>query len=70
MEDGVHLHEDVSGDGDDGGEVENPAEPVQGAGEEAEDAAVLGAGGYGGPVVDAAGGGDGGCELCCVSRGM
>ena len=61
--DGVHLHHDVGGDGHDGSEVEHPAEEVERAGEEAEDAAVAGAGRHGGPVVDAAGGGDGGCEL-------
>ena len=63
MEDGVHLHDDVRGDGDDGCEVEDPAEVVERAREEAGGAAVFRAWGYGGPVVDAARGGDGGGEL-------
>ena len=61
VEDGVHLDYNVGGDRDYGGEVEDPAEEVEGAGVEAYDPAVAGAGGYGGPVVDAAGGGDAGC---------
>ncbi len=59
VEDGVHLHGYVGRNGDDGGEVEYPAEEVEGTGEETEDAAVAGAGGDGGPMVDAAGGRDG-----------
>lgn len=59
----VHLNCYVGRDGDDGGEVEYPAEKVEGAGEEAEDATIAGAGGHRGPVIDAASGGDGGGEL-------
>ena len=59
MEYCVHLHRYIGRDGDNGGEVEYPAEEVEKAGEEAEDAAVPGAGGHGGPVVDAASGGNG-----------
>lgn len=58
MEYCIHLHRYIGRDGDDGGEVEYPAEKVERAGEEAEDAAVTGAGGHGGPMVDATGGGD------------
>lgn len=67
VEDGVHLHSDVGGDGDNGSEIENPADVVEEAGVEAEEAAVAGSGGEGGPVVDAAGGGDAGCELLSPS---
>ena len=63
MEDCVHLHGYIGWDGHDGGEVEYPAEEVEGAGEEAEDTAVAGTWGHGGPVVDTAGGWDGRCEL-------
>ena len=59
----VHLNGHVGRDGDDRGEVENPAEEVQEAGEEANHAAVAGTGGYGCPVVDAAGRGDGRRQL-------
>ncbi len=63
MVNGVHLDRDVGGDGHDGGEIEHPAEEVEGPGEEAEDAAIARAGSHRGPVIDAAGGGNGGCEL-------
>ena len=55
VEHGVELNADVCHDLRDGSKVEDPAEEIDGAGEEAEDAAVFEAGGYGGPVVDAAG---------------
>lgn len=58
MEDCVHLNSYIRGDGDDGGEIEYPAEEVEGAGEEAEDAAVAGARSHGGPVVDTTRGGN------------
>ena len=70
VEDDVHLDGDVGRNGDDRGEVEDPAEEVEGAGEEAEEAAVFGARGYGGPVIDAAGGGNGGGELVGVVSGV
>ena len=54
VEDGVHLNDDVGGDGDDRSKVEDPAEEVQEAGEETHHAAVAGAGGHGRPVVDPA----------------
>jgi len=64
VENNVELRRDIRGDADNGGEVEDPAEEVQPAGEETEDAAPARvARGQGGPVVDAAGGGDGGSEF-------
>lgn len=59
----VHADGDVGRDLDQGGEVEHPAVKVDPAGEEAEEAAVLGAAGDGGPVVDASCCWDGGGEL-------
>ena len=63
MEDCIHLHGYVRRDGDDRGEIEYPAEEVEGAGEEAKDATIARARGHGGPVIDAAGGWNGRCEL-------
>lgn len=59
----VHLHDDVRRDRDHGRHVEDPAEEVQRAAEEA-DAAAPGARGHGSPVVDAARGRHAGSELC------
>ena len=63
MENGVHLHGHVGRNGDDRGEIEYPSEEIERAGEESEHAAVAGARRYRGPVVYAAGGGDGRREL-------
>ena len=63
VEYGIHLHGHVGRDGDDGGQIEYPAKEVEGPGEEAENAAIAGTGRHRSPVVDAAGGGDGGGEL-------
>lgn len=63
VEDGVELDGDVGADLRDGCKVEEPAEEIDAASKEAEDAAVFDAGGYGGVVVYAAGGGDGRCQL-------
>ena len=63
MEYGIHLHDHIRRDGDDGGQIEYPAKEVEGTGEEAEDAAIAGTRRDRSPVVDAAGGGDGGGEL-------
>ena len=54
----VHLHQQLRHDIADGGLVEDPAEEVDAAGEEADDAAVARAGGHGGSMVDAGGGRD------------
>lgn len=67
VKDGVHLNDDVGGNGDDRGKVKDPAEEVKGAGEEANHAAIAGTGGHGGPVVDAASRGDCRCQLEVVS---
>ena len=63
VEDGIHLHGHVRRDEDDGGQIEYPAKEVEGTGEKAEDATIAGARRHRSPVVDAAGGGDGGGEL-------
>ena len=59
MKNGVHLHCHVGRNGDDRGEIEYPSEEVERAGEESEDAAVAGPRRYRGPVIYAAGRGDG-----------
>jgi len=61
--DGIQRHRDVGDDLDDGGEVEDPAEEADPACEEAYDATPFWARGEGRPMVDTAGGGDGGGEL-------
>ena len=63
VEDGVHLDTSIGDDLDDRGKVEDPAEEIQRACEDAKDPAVLGARGDGRPVVNATGRGDGGGEL-------
>ena len=59
----VHLYRHVCGDGHDGGKVEYPAEEIEGTSEEAQGSAVARTWGHASPVVDAAGGGNGGGEL-------
>ena len=67
MKNGVHLHCDVGRNGHDRGEIEYPSEEIERAGEESKDAAVTGARSYRGPVIYAAGGGDGRRELLEMS---
>ena len=70
--DGVHLDHELGHDVDDGCEVEEPAEEVDEAGEEAHAASMAGTGGDGCPVVDSACGWDGGGELGqrCANEGV
>ena len=63
MKNGVHLHCHIGRNGHDRGEIEYPSEEVERTGEESKDAAVAGARSYRGPVIYAAGGGDGRREL-------
>ena len=46
MEDGIHLYGDIGRNGDDRGEIEDPAEEIEGACKEADTAAIFGTWGY------------------------
>ena len=71
MEDGIHLYSYIGRDRDDGSQVEDPAEEVQGAREETNDTAITRTRGNGSPVIDTSSRRYSRCQLLVrvVSRG-